>query len=182
MTAIQQGPEKVAAAIVATLQPNINAVIDGIWAAWANADPSTEKAPPKVYPVGIYKFRRRVVDLGNYSVIFVTPGQSRQTANHMATAAGVNLPYDEERHQMFVEVGVVSDDEYTLEALSVRTIWAVRTTLLQHPLLDGSIGGYGGSLDMGSLNKGQPSQFSTLGHMQLWGGVEVFVTVEEQIG
>lgn len=185
MTAIRQGPEQVAQAIVATLTTNINGVIDGIWSAWSGGDPATEDAPPKVYPQHIYKFSRRLVDAGNYPVIFVRPTESRQTANHMTTQTGV-LGNDEERHRLFVEVGVLSDDIYVLDALVTRLTWAIRTVLLEFPLLDASVAGYGGSLDLGTIAIGRPldSEFKGVpgAQLQMWGGVEAFVTVEEQIG
>src|SRR5690348_8404419 len=112
MVAIRQGPEAVCAAIVATLQTHLNAAIDDVWSAWASSDPSGEQTPPKPYPQRIYKFRRRVVDLGNYPAIMVIPAPSQQIANHMSTFAGSADAYDVERHRVNVLVGCVSDDLY----------------------------------------------------------------------
>lgn len=182
MTAIQQGPEKAAAAIVATLSANLNASIDAIWAAWSGADPSGEDTPPKVYPTKVYKFRRRVVDLGNYPVIMVSPVGGRQVDNFMAVTPG-SVGSDQWRWRLFVELGVAGDDQYVLEAMCTRLVWAIRTTLLLHPLLDNSLGGYGGSLTLGEMGVGQANEFKGVpgANLQLWGGVEVFVDVEEII-
>ena len=182
MTAIQQGPEKVAAAIVATLTSNLNASIDAIWTAWSGADPTGEDVPPNVHPTKIYRFSRRVVDLGNYPVIMVRPVGGRQTDNFMAVTPG-SVGSDQWRWRLFVEVGFAGDDMYVMEAYVTRLVWAIRTCLLLHPLLDGSLGGYGGSLTLGEIGIGQAIENKgVLGaNLQIWGGVEVFVEVEEII-
>lgn len=165
MTAIVQGAEAGAVAIINTLNAHMPAALDTIYTAWNDTI-------PKNYPQQVYAMHQDLIDLGNFPCVVVTWLGSQQVAND-ATVWG------EIEHRYQVSAGVVTDDRTTLERMALRHAWAIRQVLMTYPGLDGSLAGYGGGLDLGTSGRSKPWNGGT--NFYQWAGWEVILHVLEAV-
>lgn len=130
MTAVVQGPEAVAEAHVATLTAHLAAEMTTVWSAWNDTVPQPTFAV--IVPTDISEEQH------DYPAISVVAEMGEVVED--GTPNWQLMTY-----HVRVLVYLTSDQIETLQKMMMRTLTAIKRTLMHNPNLDGSLAGYSGT-------------------------------------